>query len=1365
MPWKCEQVHEADAGLPPAQSAEEYALHQAALEWSLAEPIIIQSAEDIKSRVGWQDRLEPFAHQVQNLFTFCRRLPVTLLADDVGLGKTISAGLILSELMVRRRVARALVICPKILAPQWKEELDEKFGITATVALGQRIASELRGQTPVVITTYDTARQHLGTVESGAFDMLVLDEAHKLRNLYGTQAPPALAVRVRQALEQRLFRYVLMLTATPLQNRLWDLYSLIDCLTVARGHRNPLGTAEQFRERFIQPGTDGRRVQPARVEEFRGHLRNYLVRTRRDDARLKFPARRVQCLPVRLTAGECRLMELVGRNIQGLNALQQTTLAQALMSSPQALAVQMENMARTGKVSASAAVEAKQIAGAIAEPAKLAGLLKLLRELRAARPGNWRAVVFTLRRETQEVIGRAVQREGMACGYIRGDNASGNQRSLALFRAEPPGAHVLVSTDAGAEGINLQVANVVVNYDLPWNPMIVEQRVGRVQRLASRHEYVVVCNLVAAGSPEERVVARLMEKLQLAAHVIGDIEAILEAASPDGDDSDGEGFAGTIRELVVRSLIGQNVEAAAAMARESIDQARRHLEERRQELDDTLGRLDSLHATGPAMPRLSRGTPSVPAKEFVLRAKKAEGAAVQQIGRETYDARLPGRSKEVITFDERVLRTAEGQGVFMGNAPRLYLPGKPFFERLTQHWIDRAGHLVRDLRPHDVARAESLARDWCTQVPGAQFQRAQFVPTQLAFQGFVVIKARTANAVDSYEKLIRGRIGQQSPDPCPPSGGPAVVLAGPARLSEFVPQVKAAVASVVEADHDVGEFCRFYDARLQEEIAKAAGDARKEHKVRSDFTPLVHADVVALEGARYAVGVLDVWFALDGRHSYQVRLEAIPATHQILKQPERAKCEATGRVVPEPCLASCALSGKRVLKHLLVASDVSGRLAMPECTAVCAVSGKRVLTDELARSALTGRQAAAELFRRSPVSRRLGLPDEFVRCELGGAEVLRDEVVRSQVSGRSFRKDEAVASAISGTVGHRCEFIWCEKTGDTILPTEASRSDLSGKCVRKDLLQASARPPGRRGTEDEIVVCTATRRRLLKDEAAPSAVSGKWFDRDLLRPSAVSGSLALPAEMVTCEESGAVLLPVETATCALTGKRVDRRLLRASQASGALALKQHLVQCAKTHKWVLPAELVVCDVTQQRVLPSEVEFCAVTGRRALRDRLLKSSVSERYALPEKAVRSVLSNAVGMPDEMIDCAWLEGPILKAKSGVCRLTGCTVAQDWLNEAGELAELRKLLNGDAVGAREDFRLGPWLAGERPRELANLKQVWCLPSPNRGVVAVCAEQRTWLGLKTRHVGLLVRIREPRAILCEPITGRRTPAGWVAGA
>lgn len=162
--------------LRPARNAEEYRLHAAALEWSLADPVVIRSAEDIQSRPRWADQFEPYHHQVRNLITFCRRLPVTLLADDVGLGKTISAGLILCELMTRRRVGRTLVLAPKILGPQWKEELRGRFGIGAEIAVGDGLTGELEGDSPVVITTYESAAKHLADARTVSFDMLVLDE-------------------------------------------------------------------------------------------------------------------------------------------------------------------------------------------------------------------------------------------------------------------------------------------------------------------------------------------------------------------------------------------------------------------------------------------------------------------------------------------------------------------------------------------------------------------------------------------------------------------------------------------------------------------------------------------------------------------------------------------------------------------------------------------------------------------------------------------------------------------------------------------------------------------------------------------------------------------------------------------------------------------------------------------------------------------------------------------------------------------------------------------------------------------------------------------------------------------------------------
>jgi SNF2 family DNA or RNA helicase len=164
---------------------DEYRVYRAGLEWDLVDPIVIESSKDFKSTPRWQDRLTPFHHQVTNLITFCRRLPVTLLADDVGLGKTISAGLIVSELISRSRLSKVLIVCPKLLGPQWQGELQNKFNISAEIAVGKDLIEAEPEGTGAIITTYNSARLYLDDLPEDRFDMLILDEAHKLRNLYG----------------------------------------------------------------------------------------------------------------------------------------------------------------------------------------------------------------------------------------------------------------------------------------------------------------------------------------------------------------------------------------------------------------------------------------------------------------------------------------------------------------------------------------------------------------------------------------------------------------------------------------------------------------------------------------------------------------------------------------------------------------------------------------------------------------------------------------------------------------------------------------------------------------------------------------------------------------------------------------------------------------------------------------------------------------------------------------------------------------------------------------------------------------------------------------------------------------------------
>lgn len=1217
----CEQINFEE--LPGAGSEEEYKLHLAALEWSLAEPIVITSREDIKSQVRWRDGFEPYLHQVKNLITFGNRLPVTLLADDVGLGKTISAGMIMAELMERKRLARTLVICPSILGPQWVEELASKFGIPAVFATGQQLDQHLRNSAlPVVITTYHTARNRFDGIRSDQFEMIVLDEAHKLRNLHGTPKAPQMAITIKKALENRVFKYVLMLTATPIQNRIWDLYSLIDLLTVAKGHKNPLGTPDQFKSRFIDDSA-GRRLNKYRGEEFRSILRQYIVRTRREDAQLLFPERQVQTRRLWVSGVEQRMTELVSETIASLDIFTQISISQAMMSSPQALASQLENMARKGSVPDSVAMEARKLADANLVTSKMNGLLTLVRELRQQRPDRWRMVVFTLRKETQDAISRVLQSQGVKVGLIRGGSSHTNQATVEAYRADPPAVNAIISTDAGAEGINLQAGNVLVNYDLPWNPMVMEQRIGRIQRLASKHQNVIVVNLVIKGSVEERVVGRLMEKLQAVAETIGDIETILESAGQD--DESGESFEEVIRKLVVSSLQGQDVEEATKRQVASIDRAKDLMKDERRNLDQVFGANAIEQIGGPRPPKLQPMSPSIPGESFVIRGLTAEGATVRPQPDDTLDVIRPGKPVERITFKPELAEEL-ASGVFMGNAPKLYLPGKPPFERLVQRWLDRSSHLVRDFSTGIVDLAAGTAQSWCGTILGAEFQAIQIDSTHPLATGEVVCRAKAANGVDSLEKLImiRGEKGE------PREFSPELLEAAPfveepVSPDEMFHDLPSYVRAVAPDDKDIAAFCDFYDQRRSEELAKAGGDSRLRHKLDADLAPKLFVDVVALRGIRYDLAEATVRFGLDGDHTYSAPLKMIPASRQVIEEPPRIECQVTRRHLPDCCIDLCQISGKPCTKHLLITSEISGRRALPEFEARCGVSGRLALADELWRSEVSQICAAPEYFAESAQSSRRALKEEMASCEFSQTLVLPDELRTSDISGRVFRSDQAATSSVSGRVGHISEFVTCDKTCQHLAPDESGVSAVTHRLVRRDLLIPSEKEPHRLGLEEETLRCAVSGRRLLSDECVFSAVSRKPIDADLAAHSDLSGEPMLPAEVVVCDVTGQRLLPSEMGISAFSGQRARSDLLKPSEMSGRLGLE------------------------------SEFRKCEITGSNVLSDELIESQESGRRFRKDMAVTSIESGKVAHESETVTCSVTSGPILRSESDISSVSG--------------------------------------------------------------------------------------------------------------
>jgi hypothetical protein len=214
----------------------------------------------------------------------------------------------------------------------------------------------------------------------------------------------------------------------------------------------------------------------------------------------------------------------------------------------------------------------------------------------------------------------------------------------------------------------------------------------------------------------------------------------------------------------------------------------------------------------------------------------------------------------------------------------------------------------------------------------------------------------------------------------------------------------------------------------------------------------------------------------------------------------------------------------------------------------------------------------------------------------------------------------------------------------------------------------------------------------------------------------------------------------------VSGKIVDISLLRKSAHSGALALENELERCGLTH--VL-------------VLPNEMEACAVTGIRAIREKMVRSDVSGRYVVPQKAIRSAVSNKVGLPDEVVNCAWLEKPILRNEAKSCALSGIYVTATLLNDHGELRLFRELLDGKSPAAARHDHLVPVLKSIDTTFFKPLRYVWAIRSPGGGKLALCCELRTWLGLKVRYVGLLLKKEDTYSIISRGVMGYRDKEAW----
>lgn len=472
--------------------------------------------------------VEHYEHQIQTAIRALHQMRGrALLADEVGLGKTIEAGIITKELIQRGLVHTVLVLTPASLTEQWREELSNKFHEEFTVmdkpSQWEEVREHAEGRW---IVSLDRAKlaQHSEAILARDYDLLIVDEAHKLKNR---------STLAWKFVNQIRKRYVLMLTATPVQNDLMELYSLITILAPGQ-----LGTVRAFRHHFLE-SSDERR--PKNTASLRRLLNDVMIRNRRSKVDISFPKRRAAIYHLTLSEAEWELYadvtDYIRRRFKDADSnkhlrLTLLTLQRELSSSPQAVASTLRKMVNDTSHRDNTRDELRRFLE-LAESIPIGRKLVAVREILQKFPGKF--LIFTEYRETLEAITRQLAEWGInAIGFHGGLDIRQKEAAVKLFRGDDEdggkkgeaAVRVMVSTESGAEGRNLQFCHQLINFDLPWNPMRVEQRIGRLHRLGQVND-VTIFNLSCNETIEAHLIDLLARKIRMFELVIGELDLIL----------------------------------------------------------------------------------------------------------------------------------------------------------------------------------------------------------------------------------------------------------------------------------------------------------------------------------------------------------------------------------------------------------------------------------------------------------------------------------------------------------------------------------------------------------------------------------------------------------------------------------------------------------------------------------------------------------------------------------------------------------------------------------------------------------------------------------------------------------------------
>ena len=511
--------------------------NQAALQNGFERLICLDTAPNI----------EHLEHQIKTAFTVLRKMRGrALLADEVGLGKTIEAGILIKELLIRRLAKHVLVIVPAGLSRQWQAELQHKFDENFQVFT----ADELGENQQKLIVSYDLAKRR-PCLLNRRWDILVLDEAHRLKHRSTT---------LYKFVKKLRRRFILALSATPIHNTLDELYSIVDLIQPGR-----LGTIRTFKRRFVMHGSP-REIVDGTEAELKEALTDVMIRNRRDTCKVKFPRRRVGIYHITPSAVESRLYESVSGYVHGeyknevlrksgmtTHMLSLITLQRELMSTPQAVCQTLIRIARRPNYPAatvSRLLNYADLAGSITLPSKFQTLKQILIHYRGKK-----FVIFSEFLTSVDCLTKFISDLGLPVFRLTGHvNLARRSEILAAFGRTD--AAVLISTETGGVGLNLQCCHHMINFDLPWNPQRIEQRIGRIDRFGQPKDEVVIFNLVCRGTIEEYVVDILAKKLRMFELVIGEVNEIL------GHMPSNRSFEQRIANVLLSNLARRNLELA-----------------------------------------------------------------------------------------------------------------------------------------------------------------------------------------------------------------------------------------------------------------------------------------------------------------------------------------------------------------------------------------------------------------------------------------------------------------------------------------------------------------------------------------------------------------------------------------------------------------------------------------------------------------------------------------------------------------------------------------------------------------------------------------------------------------------------------